>query len=65
MNSKRLSTIALFSGLVSLPLYGAASNFTAPIIKTLELPIPGIDLGTLFLLASGVVGLLIMRKLVR
>lgn len=63
MNSKILSTIALFGGLASLPLY--AADFNNPILSSLISPITYIDPSIWFLLCFGMAGLIVMRKFVR
>lgn len=65
MNSKIVSTVTVFTGLASLPLYCKASNFTTPFIKSLVAPVTHIDPSTWLLLCCGMAGLVIMRKFVR
>lgn len=63
MNSKTLSTLALVSGLASLPLY--AAELKVPFLNQLALPISYVDAGTWFLLCAGIASLIITRRFVR
>lgn len=63
MSSKILSTVALISGLASLPLY--AADFKVLFFNHLVSPVTYIDPGIWFLLCSGFAGLIVMRKFVR
>lgn len=63
MNSKILSTLILFSGLVSLPLYAADLN--VPFLNTLVSPSGYIDNSTWFLICAGIASLIITRRFVR
>lgn len=63
MSSKIFPTIALFSGLASLPLY--AADLKVPFINTLVSPIGYVDAGTWFLICAGIVSLIITRRFVR